>query len=73
MDEFQRIFNQRMDNANLQLGSIVTELTYKMAHEKATLWEERLRLHVKPKPAWMPDSLWQKIVGMVLVQSSYRA
>jgi hypothetical protein len=51
------------------MDKLITELTYKITHEKGVLWEERLKLYMKPKPNWMPDRVWAKIVGLVLYQT----
>lgn len=51
------------------LGQILAEQTHKFSIERATAWEHVLRLHFKPKPAWMPYWLWRKIVNFVVVQS----
>ncbi len=50
-------------------GKIIEEYVAKTAIGHAIIWEEKLRLHVKPKPAWCPDLLWAKICSLVLVQS----
>ena len=55
-----------------ELGKVIEELTYKIQMDKASIWEEKLKLHMKPKPSWMPTSLWAKIVNLVLIQSVER-
>jgi hypothetical protein len=55
-----------------ELGKVIDELFYKVTYGpigEATLWEHKLRLHLKPKPVWCPLGLWLKIVALVLVQS----
>ena len=57
------------------LGKVLDELHIKISaeHSKGRLvWEEKLRLHLRPKPKWCPDGLWAKIVGLVVVQSIER-
>ena len=53
-------------------GKTIEEITIKIVHQQKTLWEQKLRLHMRPKPAWMPPRLWAHIVGLVLVQSEQR-
>lgn len=54
------------------LGKVIEELLYKATYGpegENTIWEHKLRLHLKPKPNWCPDKLWAKLVSLVLVQS----
>lgn len=54
------------------LGKIVDQLVYKVIYGpegESVLWEHKLRLHLRPKPAWCPLRLWAKLVSLVLVQS----
>ena len=58
------------------LGTVLSEKVFKLSGDfgthKATIWEETLRLHLKPKPAWCPDRLWAKLVNLVITQSTQR-
>jgi hypothetical protein len=69
------MFNRTMSDLD-GLGTILDEKVFKitcdLGNRKATLWEETLRLHLKPKPDWVPDRLWAKIVNLVVTQSSQR-
>ncbi len=52
-------------------GKVIAELQYKCTYGPEgmyTLWEKKLRLCVKPKPSFIPDKLWAKLVNMVLIQ-----
>lgn len=61
-----------LDNLGTVLSEKVFKLTSDFGNTKATLWEETLRLHLKPKPNWCPDRLWAKLVNLVITQSSQR-
>lgn len=55
-----------------EIGEVIDELVHKAVIEKAVIWEDHLRLHIKPKPAWCPDRLWAKLLNLVLIQSTQR-
>lgn len=55
-----------------KIGEIIAQQTQRVTMDKAVLWEDVLRLHIKPKPAWMPMSVWAKLLDMVLIQSVQR-
>lgn len=57
------------------LGKIIDEMVYKVTsgpNGQHTLWEKKMRLHIKPKPAWCPDKLWAKLVSLVVIQSEQK-
>lgn len=47
------------------MGKMVAEAHYRVTQH----WEQILRLHIKPRPAWIPETLWRKIVCLVFEQS----
>ena len=51
------------------LGRVIAEQVQIVRHDQMTAWERVLRLHVKPKPGWVPAALWSKILSLVLIQS----
>lgn len=51
---------------------VIDEITFKMMHEKYRLWEEKLKLHLKPKPKWLPIKIWSKLVNLVVFESSQK-
>lgn len=51
------------------LGLVIHEQAYKFQFEKMTLWEETLRLYIKPKPKWCPMFLYAWAVHLVYIQS----
>lgn len=54
------------------LGTTIEELTYKVTYGpegENTLWEHKLRLHIRSKPSWCPTPLWAKLCSFVLIQS----
>jgi len=51
------------------LGQIVAEQVQRATFRHATAWEAVLRLHIKPRPRWMPEWCWRRLVALVLVQS----
>ncbi len=54
------------------IGTLVDELTYKVIHEKASLWEEKLKLYIKPKPTWMPMTIYKLLLDLVFIQTIER-
>lgn len=51
------------------LGKVIAEQTQRITSEQGLAWERVLRLYIRPKPAWMAEALWKKIVNLVVVQS----
>lgn len=51
-----------------EFDKLLDELTIKIdvGHQ---IWEEKLKLWVRPKPKYLSDSLWQRLVSLVLIQS----
>ena len=35
-------------------------------------WEETIKLKVRPRPQYIPESIWGKLVNMVLIQEYKR-
>jgi hypothetical protein len=56
-------------NALESFGIVIAEQVQRVTFERNDAWERVLRLHVRPKPAWMPSGLWVHIMSLVLVQS----
>ena len=54
--------------AQQHLGKVITEQAYRFQFEKMTMWEEHLRLHLKPKPPWCPGFFWEWMVKQILHQ-----
>lgn len=50
------------------LAEILAEEAYRFQFEKMTLWEERLRLILRPKPRWVPLFVWRWMVQSVVYQ-----
>jgi hypothetical protein len=52
--------------------NLLAELSNWASGESARLWEEEISLHINPKPTWMPEELWRRMVQMVLRQEVRR-
>lgn len=50
------------------LSKVIVQEAYRFQFEKMTLWEEKLRLVIKPKPDWCPTWLYQWAINLVLKQ-----
>jgi hypothetical protein len=37
-----------------------------------SVWEERLRLVIKPKPRYVPNFIWRRLISMILEQQYQR-
>lgn len=48
------------------VSSILDEITMRVTTERATLIEERLRVIVRPKPRWLPDFIWRRLLARLL-------
>lgn len=53
---------------NKKLEKIIAEQAYKFQFEKMTLWEEHLRLLIRPRPPWMPTFFYNWMVRQILRQ-----
>jgi len=54
------------------LGEVIDEYVHKVDFQGKLIWEEHLRLHLKPRPKWCPEKLWIRLVNLVITQSSQR-
>lgn len=52
-----------------KLGEVIEEFVDRASLENKIIWERKLRLHIKPKPDWLPESLWKKLLSLLLTQS----
>lgn len=52
-----------------EFGKIIAEQTQRIQMEQTEAWERVLRLHIRPKPAWMPERLWAHLLNLVLHQT----
>jgi hypothetical protein len=48
------------------MDELVTGLVIKVTTEKCILWEDHLKLYIKPKPNYIPQKLWEYILNLVL-------
>jgi hypothetical protein len=51
------------------LGNVIAEQVQRIDFQRGDAWERVLRLHLRPRPTWMPDKLWGHIVSLVVIQS----
>lgn len=49
---------------------VIEEMVCTITYDKVALWEVKLKLHMKPKPKWMPKRVWAKLVSLVLFQTT---
>lgn len=77
-EELDRLYNQSLQEQSLQhnptfnipdVSSKITELVYKVTSHKNTLWEEKLSLYIRKRPAYIPERLWNKLINLVLIQT----
>jgi hypothetical protein len=57
MDEIEKLLGKTLDEFHIQI------------HMGHLMWEEKLKLHLRPRPSWCSQSVWGKIVSLVVVQS----
>jgi len=50
------------DSNELHLQSSI-----KVGEERTKLLEQWIKLQIQPKPFWIPDFLWRRIIGRVLL------
>jgi len=50
-------------------GGVLDGLAYTVSFQRARAWEEVLKLHIRPKPWWMPMLVWKRLISLVLIQS----
>ncbi len=46
--------------------NVLDEMNFKVSVGKAEIIEERLRVIIQPKPRWLPDSIWRRVLGRLL-------
>lgn len=52
------------------LGKVITQQAYKFQFEKMTMWEEHIKLFLKPKPRWIPSFVWGWMIRLMLQQKT---
>lgn len=55
-----------------KLGDVIDEYVHAVDLRGKVIWEEHLRLHIKPRPQWCPEKLWARLVNLVVNQSVAR-
>ena len=53
-------------SSRLHLVPTLDEISVRIATERATLIEERLRVIVRPKPRWLPNFIWRRLLVRLL-------
>ena len=48
------------------MKDVLDEMNFSVSMEKNRIIEERLRVIIQPKPWWMPDFVWRRILGRLL-------
>ena len=46
---------------------VLDEFVYEVTFQRAKIIEEHIRLVVRPRPRWVPQRLWYRLVAKVLV------
>lgn len=52
------------------MTTVLDEFIVRIAHERAVVVEERIALHVRPRPRWMPEYAWRRLLARMLVVRS---
>lgn len=45
---------------------VLDELAFSVSVEKNRIIEERLRVIVQPKPSWLPNFVWRRILARLI-------
>ena len=49
------------------MSQILDDFILKVQIDRARVIEERLRLVVQPKPRWLPQRIWERVLSRLLV------
>jgi len=49
------------------VDDFITQVHLDAMGKRALLLEERIKLAVQPRPRWLPDFLWRRVLRRVLV------
>ena len=49
-----------------ELQDTLDEMVFSIEMDKNRIIEERLRVIVQPKPAWLPNFIWRRILARLL-------
>lgn len=52
-----------------ELGAVIAEQVQRVTLGQRVAWERVMRLHIKPRPRWLPDWCWRRVLATLLVQS----
>lgn len=47
------------------------KIVEKASEEMAQKVERYIELHIRPKPWWLPDFLWKKLLGKLLILDEF--
>lgn len=65
----QEVEGGAVNNSADGIGRAIAEQVILISGKHMSAWERILRLHIKPRPKWLPAVLWAKLIKLVLVQS----
>jgi hypothetical protein len=46
--------------------TVLDEIAFTIAVEKNRIIEERLRVILRPRPSWLPEFIWRRILARLL-------
>lgn len=52
---------------NMPRPHVLDEFAVQIAHQRAALIEERIKLVPRVKPRWLPERLWRVIIARLIV------
>ncbi len=48
------------------MRDVLDEINFSLTMEKNRIIEERLRVIVQPKPRWLPNFIWRRLLARLL-------
>ena len=52
-----------------EVPTVLENMHFKVMNERNTIWEEKIKLCLRPKPRWMPLKVWKWLLRRLIYQA----
>lgn len=54
------------------MTDLLDSWTQQVILNDAVITERRMELHIQPRPSWLPEKIWRRVLARLLVLNEYR-